>query len=213
MKTVIFTISILLVQICFAQQLFTDKIAQQKMEKMYLNKKVIFSNQMPDFFNHVDNIQDNSTKEATKFLIAYAPLSDITNLDFDFFEAQAKYALQTKQKFTWGKTIPEEIFIHFVLPYRVNNEDPDSSRQVFQKELENRIKNMSLYDAALEVNHWCHEKANYKASDGRTSGPLSTVRTGHGRCGEESTFTVAAMRSVGIPARQVYTPRWAHTDH
>lgn len=30
--------------------------------------------------------------------------------------------------------------------------------------------------------------------------------------GEESTFLVAALRSVGIPARQVYTPRWAHTD-
>ena len=28
----------------------------------------------------------------------------------------------------------------------------------------------------------------------------------------ESTFTVAALRSIGIPARQVYTPRWAHTD-
>ena len=33
-----------------------------------------------------------------------------------------------------------------------------------------------------------------------------------GRCGEESTLLVAALRSVGIPARQVYTPRWAHTD-
>lgn len=36
--------------------------------------------------------------------------------------------------------------------------------------------------------------------------------TARGRCGEESTFTVAALRAVGIPARQVYTPRWAHTD-
>lgn len=38
------------------------------------------------------------------------------------------------------------------------------------------------------------------------------MRTATGRCGEESTFTVAALRTVGIPARQVYTPRWAHTD-
>lgn len=38
------------------------------------------------------------------------------------------------------------------------------------------------------------------------------MKTAYGRCGEESTFTVAALRSVGIPARQVYTPRWAHTD-
>ena len=52
----------------------------------------------------------------------------------------------------------------------------------------------------------------YRPSDARTSSPLASVKTAYGRCGEESTFTVAALRSVGIPARQVYTPRWAHTD-
>jgi len=41
---------------------------------------------------------------------------------------------------------------------------------------------------------------------------LSTIKKTFGRCGEESTFTVTAMRTAGIPARQVYTPRWAHTD-
>ncbi|MDD3062120.1 MAG: transglutaminase domain-containing protein, partial [Massilibacteroides sp.] len=68
------------------------------------------------------------------------------------------------------------------------------------------------YDAVLEVNHWCHEKVIYTPSDSRTSSPLASVRTAYGRCGEESTFTTAALRAVGIPARQVYTPRWAHTD-
>ena len=70
----------------------------------------------------------------------------------------------------------------------------------------------SMEQAALEVNHWAYEKATYRPSDARTSSPLATVRTTFGRCGEESTLGVAAMRSVGIPARQVYTPRWAHTD-
>ncbi|MCL2246381.1 MAG: transglutaminase domain-containing protein, partial [Lentimicrobiaceae bacterium] len=59
---------------------------------------------------------------------------------------------------------------------------------------------------------WCHEKVTYRPSDGRTSSPLATIRTGLGRCGEESTLTVTAMRAMGIPARQCYTPRWAHTD-
>ena len=52
----------------------------------------------------------------------------------------------------------------------------------------------------------------YQPSDARTSAPLATLKTATGRCGEESTFAVAALRAVGIPARQVYTPRWAHTD-
>lgn len=79
-------------------------------------------------------------------------------------------------------------------------------------ELKERIKKRSMKEAVLEVNHWCHEKVTYKSTDGRTSSPLSTVKTAFGRCGEESTFTVAALRSVGIPARQCYTPRWAHVD-
>jgi transglutaminase-like putative cysteine protease len=94
----------------------------------------------------------------------------------------------------------------------VNNEQLDSARVVFYKELKDRVKSLSLYDAILEVNHWCHEKAVYMPSDARTSSPLATVSTAYGRCGEESTLLVAALRSVGIPARQVYTPRWAHTD-
>ncbi|MBW4838568.1 MAG: transglutaminase-like domain-containing protein, partial [Paenibacillaceae bacterium] len=38
------------------------------------------------------------------------------------------------------------------------------------------------------------------------------IRNARGRCGEESTLAVAALRSIGIPARQCYTPRWAHCD-
>ena len=41
---------------------------------------------------------------------------------------------------------------------------------------------------------------------------LDVYANGSGRCGEESAFLVAALRSVGIAARQVYSPRWAHCD-
>jgi transglutaminase-like putative cysteine protease len=151
-------------------------------------------------------------EEALKFLYAYMPLSDLADYDGSFYLRQVRMSLLARETFSWGKTIPEDIFRHFVLPYRVNNENLDSSRMVFFYELKDRIKNLSMADAALEVNHWCHEKVNYKGTDGRTSAPLSTIRTAYGRCGEESTFTVTAMRAAGIPARQVYTPRWAHCD-
>ncbi len=71
---------------------------------------------------------------------------------------------------------------------------------------------MELKEAILEVNHWCHEKVNYQPTDIRTISPLGAIKSTYGRCGEESTFTVTAMRAAGIPARQCYTPRWAHTD-
>ena len=75
-----------------------------------------------------------------------------------------------------------------------------------------RVAGMSLWEAILEINYWCAEHATYEATDSRTASPMTMYRSGKGRCGEESTFAVTAYRSVGIAARQVYTPRWAHCD-
>ena len=151
-------------------------------------------------------------KEAMQFLYAYMPLGDIVNHDPEFYLQHYELTKQACNEMPWGKSVPERELRHFVLPVRVNNENLDSSRVVFYNELAPRIKNMSMKDAVLEVNHWCHEKAVYMPSDRRTSSPLATIKTAYGRCGEESTLLVAALRAVGIPARQVYTPRWAHTD-
>ncbi|MBP3575778.1 MAG: transglutaminase domain-containing protein, partial [Paludibacteraceae bacterium] len=151
-------------------------------------------------------------REALTFLYAYMPLGDIACYDGEFFLKNVQTSLQARAEMPWGKTIPEREFRHFVLPVRVNNENLDSSRWVFYNELKPRIQHLSLYDAVLEVNHWCHEYVTYTPSDSRTSSPLASIKTAYARCGEESTFLVAALRSVGIPARQVYTPRWAHTD-
>ena len=150
--------------------------------------------------------------EALKFLYAYMPLTDVADYSGDFYLKNVRLSLENRKASTWGKNIPDLIFRHFVLPIRINNENMDNSREVFNKELWDRVKNLSMFDAVLEVNHWCHEKVIYTPSDSRTSSPLASVKTAYGRCGEESTFLVAALRSVGIPARQVYTPRWAHTD-
>ncbi|MDD2952247.1 MAG: transglutaminase domain-containing protein [Parabacteroides sp.] len=151
-------------------------------------------------------------REALTFMYAYMPIGDITDYSGDFYLKNIRSSFQARNEMPWGDSIPEDIFRHFVLPVRINNENLDESRMVFFDELKDRVKGLSLYEAVLEVNHWCHEKVIYTPSDGRTSSPLASVKTAYGRCGEESTFTVAALRSVGIPARQVYTPRWAHTD-
>ena len=151
-------------------------------------------------------------REALMFLYAYMPTGDITDYTGDYYLENIRLSEQAQREMPWGKTIPNDVFRHFVLPVRVNNENLDDSRRVFYAELKDRVKGLPMKDAILEVNHWCHEKVVYTPSDARTSSPLASVKTAHGRCGEESTFTVAALRSVGIPARQVYTPRWAHTD-
>lgn len=150
--------------------------------------------------------------EALRFLYAYMPLADITDYSVEFHLENVRATFAAREQMPWGKKVPELLFKHFVLPLRVNNEALDMFRPTYFNELKARVAGMSMEEAILEVNHWCHEHVTYQPSDARTLSPMACMKTAIGRCGEESTFTVAALRAVGIPARQVYTPRWAHTD-
>lgn len=188
----------------------TDKNVRKQIEQDFSSKqKALPHGDLFDIFNEELTLKE---REALSFLYAYLPIGDITDYSGDFYLENIRSSFSAQTEMPWGSSIPEEIFRHFVLPIRVNNENLDDSRLIFYDELKDRVKDLSLYDAVLEVNHWCHEKVIYTPSDSRTSSPLASIRTAYGRCGEESVFTVAALRSVGIPARQVYTPRWAHTD-
>lgn len=196
---------------CNNQQHFiTDAAYRAEVENDFQAKQAALPN--GDLFAVFNDQMTPEEREALTFMYAYMPIGDITDYSGDFYLKNIRSSFQARNEMPWGDSIPEDIFHHFVLPVRINNENLDESRMVFFDELKDRVKGLSLYDAVLEVNHWCHEKVIYTPSDGRTSSPLASVKTAYGRCGEESTFTVAALRSVGIPARQVYTPRWAHTD-
>lgn len=192
------------------QHFISDSAFRAEVEKDFEAKKAALPD--GDLFAVFSLPMTQEEKEALMFFYAYLPIGDITDYDGAFYLDNIRSSFKARAEMPWGDSIPEEIFRHFVLPVRVNNENLDGARMVFYDELKDRVKGLSLYDAIIEVNHWCHEKVTYTPSDARTSSPLASVRTAYGRCGEESTFTVAALRSVGIPARQVYTPRWAHSD-
>lgn len=211
--------NLLLILVCvssmasFAQtsdkHFITDNIYRQRVKKDFQTKM----QKMGMEFFAIQSLHPNLEEtEALQFLYAYMPMADVTDYSTDYYLKNVKCAFLAQKEMIWGQKVPELLFRHFVLPIRVNNESLDDSRMIFYKELKPRIAGMNMKDAILEVNHWCHEKVTYAPSDGRTSAPCSSVRSAYGRCGEESTFTVAALRSIGIPARQVYTPRWAHTD-
>ena len=189
----------------------SDKSYREQVHADFMARQQLASGRADVLFDGMDTL-DTETREALEFLYAYMPFSDLADYDQTFYLQQIRAAFKARQEFSWGEKIPEDIFRHFVLVYRVNNENLDTARLLMQRELKPRVEGLSMYDAALEVNHWCHEYVAYRASDGRTSAPLATMRTSLGRCGEESTFAVTALRSVGIPARQCYTPRWAHCD-
>ncbi|WP_163717847.1 transglutaminase domain-containing protein [Mangrovibacterium lignilyticum] len=196
----------------YKDQLISNPEQLKDINHMLDVQKKLTANSNIHVWDIFDQPLTDDERQAMEYLYAYMPLSDLGDLPADFFLANVRKSLQTREDMTWGKSVPEDLFLHFVLPVRINNENLDSFRIVMYDEIKARVQGMKMEEAALEINHWCHEKVVYRGTDIRTSAPLSTIRKAFGRCGEMSTFTVSALRAAGIPARQVYTPRWAHSD-
>ena len=198
---------------CEEKHFMTDPDYRRMVEQDFQKKKEVLEGNPGNLFAVFDSPMSVEEREALMFLYAYSPLIDLSFSGGDFLLKHVRWAFQAREAMPWGKDIPEDIFRHFVLPVRGGKENLDTARIVFYKELKERVAACeSMEKAALEVNHWCHEHVIYKPTNARTRSPLATMLTAYGRCGEESIFTLAALRAVGIPARQIYTPRWAHCD-
>ena len=149
-----------------------------------------------------------------RFLLSYLPLGDIAMMNGSDLLDNVKLAREALDRFDWGKDVPEDVYLNFILPHRVSQEPfVDGWRRSFFEDIAPRVEGMSMTEAALDVNHWCFEHATFKVSSGRDQDALTTIRAGLGRCEEEMILTICALRSIGIPARQCYTPYWPHTDN
>ena len=184
---------------------------RERIEKNYLEQ----TKSLPRVFAPIDEKIQKCTEEvalACKYLYAFMPYSDIGNYPFEVFLDYAENGVQLWRENQQVADMPEDIFLNYVLFHRVNEEEIAPCRTFFRTEIGTRIQGMDFRKAALEVNYWCAEEATYHCTDDRTLSALSVYRRGNGRCGEESVFTVNALRSVGVPARQVYAPKWSHCD-
>ena len=149
---------------------------------------------------------------ATKWIYANSPLSDIANYDFELFRNTAEHGVYLRSNSPFAKDLPEDIFLNYVLHIRVNEEDLCDCRKLFYGILKDRVEHLSMHDAIIETNYWNAENVMYQLTDIRTISALGAYYSAYGRCGEESNFGVNVYRAIGVPCRQIYTPRWAHCD-
>ncbi len=165
--------------------------------------------------------------QALTFLYSAMPLSDLLDYPVSLFMVYAKHGVYLWNQGLFAGRVPERLFANYVLHYRVNNEDIADTRGFFYDRIMEVIGGSekqghggedgqrgsgSMYATALEVNYWCAREATYRSTDGRTQNPRTMYGVTMGRCGEESTLGVTALRSIGIPARQIYAPLWTHCD-
>lgn len=171
--------------------------------------------EFPDVFGPVDE-KISACREpvalAMKWMYGAMPWSDRGNYPFETFLDFAEHGVWLWETKESVRRLPEEIFLNYVLYHRVNEEEIRPCRRLFYDGMKEQLRELEGREAAIEINYWCAAEATYQSSDDRTLSALAVWLRGSGRCGEESTFTVNAMRSAGIPARQVYAPKWSHCD-
>jgi len=134
--------------------LINDKENRSKVESAFKEREQLAHNRKDKLFSVFGSGLSLQQEEALKFLFAYMPLSDLADYDGEFFLANANIALRTRKESPWGKSIPEDIFLHYVLPSRIMDEALDSFRIVYYDEIQSRVKGMDATEAALEINHW-----------------------------------------------------------
>ena len=180
--------------------------------------------ELPEVFKEIgEKLEelDEETALAVKYLYMTMPFSDIGNYSFDVYLDYAENGVSLWRESEAVRNLPELLYLNYVLYHRVNEEEIAPCRKLFRSEIHDFMEEKgetglletgNRKDAAIEVNYWCAQEATYHCTDDRTLSALTVYRRGNGRCGEESVFTVNAMRSIGIPARQVYAPKWSHCD-
>ena len=147
-----------------------------------------------------------------QYLYSNMPYSDIANYPLAVFADYARHGVYLWEQGAFKEKIPENIFLQYVLYHRVNTEELEVCRSYFYERITDLVQPEDMKKSVLDLNYWCAKEVTYQSTDERTLGPRAVYQRGYGRCGEESVFMVHILRSVGIPARQVYVPRWSHCD-
>lgn len=190
-------------------------------EAEYAALKTRMPERMQELAKQVE-CQKEHTALALKYLYTAMPVSDLISYPMEVFLEYAEHGVWLWEHVERVRALPEEYFLCYVLQHRVNTEEIRPCRKLFWEQLhldspvrKGRaavIDGSDAVAAALEANFWCAENATYQSTDGRTISAAAMYQRGFGRCGEESTLLVNVLRSIGIPARQVYVPRWSHCD-
>jgi Transglutaminase-like superfamily len=152
-------------------------------------------------------------RKGMAFLVANMPDADLKALKADFLLTNCSLAYKARKDVSWGKDIPEEIFLNDVLPYANVDEKRDAWRKEFFDlclPIVNECKSPS--EAAIKINQQVFKKVKVGYSTQRKTpnqSPSESMESGKASCTGLSILLSDACRSVCIPARLAGTPRWA----
>lgn len=147
-----------------------------------------------------------------EYLIAYMPDFDRESMNLELLKENVAYANLVREKYTWTKELPEEVYMRDVLPYYVVDEVRDSWRKELYELFAPAVDTcQTMYEAICAVNANIPRLTgvDYNTKREKTNqSPRESMRQGMASCTGLSILLVDAYRAVGIPARFVGTASW-----
>ncbi|MCM1319102.1 MAG: transglutaminase-like domain-containing protein [Muribaculaceae bacterium] len=150
--------------------------------------------------------------DALEFIYHAIPLSDYMMYTPEVHLKDIRASLRAKREMPWAKSVPENIWKHFVLPSRVDSEYLDNFRASYYNELHDRTEALSMKESVAELAHWLRERVEIFPVEGRIASPKSAILNAAADPYELAILAVSALRTLDIPARIVYPRLDAQTS-
>lgn len=146
------------------------------------------------------------------YLIANMYREDLRTMDLALLRENVEYAELVREKYTWAKALPEEVYLQDVLPYHVVDEVRDEWRKELYEMFSPAVDTCeTMYDAICAVNANIPRLTgvDYNTKREKTNqSPRESMRQGMASCTGLAILLVDAYRAVGIPARFAGTASW-----
>ena len=146
------------------------------------------------------------------FLLKNMPDFDREEMDLNLLRENVEYAHLAREKFSWAKRLPEDVYLYDVLPYHVVDEVRDSWRKELYEMFAPAVDTCTtMYDAVCAVNANIPRLTgvDYNTKREKTNqSPRESMRQGMASCTGLAILLVDAYRAVGIPARFAGTASW-----
>ncbi len=155
-------------------------------------------------------------RRAAYFLVDNMPASDRVTLSSEFLLENLSLALEARKKFPWATNASERMFFNDVLPYASLDEPRDPWRAEFYQLASEIVRDCTNATEAVQaLNRDLFNRLNVHYNLGRkrnNQSPKESIEQHKATCTGLSIILVDACRAVGIPARIVGVPEWAHKN-
>jgi len=142
---------------------------------------------------------------------------DYSTMTAELLIENVEWAFLARETFAWCRSLPEDIFFEYVLPYRSTQEPLHSWRPALYEQYAPTTQGLGTALDVTEAVNACNtqifhfDSLYYRHPEDRDIPTL--LACGVGRCEDMSNISNYSLRAVGVPTTSDFTPRWPKGDN